>query len=494
MILRPALWVRALPLFALCAAQAAVAVSVPIAGVSQSADANPLRTIEAVSFSPSGQQLLVVGNLTSAGAVDYAYTVPLAGGTPNKVSDGTADVEYAAYFTPDGSEVVYAADAGDFNNLYRVPATGGVSTSVTTERVTHFRLTPDGQTAVFLTRPTGAVPDVLRSVPLTGGAVTTLSTATQGDIDRASWGISPDSQTVVFGASFLIPTSANEDSLFRVPVNGSAAPTLINFGPVAPHQIDIEDVAVSADGRVAFIADYTVNNNYNLHFSPLNGGTAQLLPSFLLPAGSDMHNFVISPDGRYVAFSADLETVNVFELFVVPIAGGAAIKVSDPMTAEAIDLDITGDGVPDISDGEVDGDILDSEASIAWSPNGSQIAYVADGELDGVFSVYLVSNPLFEAPVGDYNGDGFVDAADYTVWRDTLGSISDLRADGDGSLAIDAGDYQVWKNGFGPAAGVAGSVAAIPEPPSASCLALALLFATPAGGQRHALTLRRRIA
>ena len=33
---------------------------------------------------------------------------------------------------------------------------------------------------------------------------------------------------------------------------------------------------------------------------------------------------------------------------------------------------------------------------------------------------------------GDYNGDGVVDAADYTVWRDTFGQTgADLAADGD---------------------------------------------------------------
>ena len=36
---------------------------------------------------------------------------------------------------------------------------------------------------------------------------------------------------------------------------------------------------------------------------------------------------------------------------------------------------------------------------------------------------------------GDYNGNGIVDAADYTVWRDTLGSTTDLRANGDNSGA-----------------------------------------------------------
>ena len=36
---------------------------------------------------------------------------------------------------------------------------------------------------------------------------------------------------------------------------------------------------------------------------------------------------------------------------------------------------------------------------------------------------------------GDYNINGVVDAADYTVWRDTLGSRTDLRADGDNTGA-----------------------------------------------------------
>ena len=37
--------------------------------------------------------------------------------------------------------------------------------------------------------------------------------------------------------------------------------------------------------------------------------------------------------------------------------------------------------------------------------------------------------------LGDYNSNGIVDAADYTVWRDTLGSLTDLRANGDNTGA-----------------------------------------------------------
>ena len=50
---------------------------------------------------------------------------------------------------------------------------------------------------------------------------------------------------------------------------------------------------------------------------------------------------------------------------------------------------------------------------------------------------------------GDYNHNGIVDTADYTIWRDTLGSTSDLRADGDSNGVVNAADYSVWKMSFG---------------------------------------------
>jgi Dockerin type I domain len=53
---------------------------------------------------------------------------------------------------------------------------------------------------------------------------------------------------------------------------------------------------------------------------------------------------------------------------------------------------------------------------------------------------------------GDYNRNGTVDASDYTIWRDTLGSNSDLRADGNHNGTIDSADYTVWTASFGAVA------------------------------------------
>ena len=50
---------------------------------------------------------------------------------------------------------------------------------------------------------------------------------------------------------------------------------------------------------------------------------------------------------------------------------------------------------------------------------------------------------------GDFNSDNHVDAADFTVFRDTLGSTTDLRADADVNGVIGLEDYQLWRNYFG---------------------------------------------
>lgn len=60
--------------------------------------------------------------------------------------------------------------------------------------------------------------------------------------------------------------------------------------------------------------------------------------------------------------------------------------------------------------------------------------------------------PIPPALLGNYNGDGVADAADYVVWRKTLGTMgvpAYSGADGDGDMAIDQDDYGVWRAHFG---------------------------------------------
>jgi T5SS/PEP-CTERM-associated repeat protein len=89
--------------------------------------------------------------------------------------------------------------------------------------------------------------------------------------------------------------------------------------------------------------------------------------------------------------------------------------------------------------------------------------------------------------VGDYNQNDIVDAADYVVWRESLGQMGQgLAADGNGDGIINQADYDVWRSHFGSiASGVnAGAdtksiknTSAVPEPASTVLVCLALVTA-----------------
>lgn len=75
---------------------------------------------------------------------------------------------------------------------------------------------------------------------------------------------------------------------------------------------------------------------------------------------------------------------------------------------------------------------------------------------------------------GDYNSDGTVDAADYTIWRDAIGRGSvNLAADGNRDGQVNDADYAVWRDNFGRQASLPGSAATtIPEPTAFVLLSL----------------------
>jgi hypothetical protein len=92
---------------------------------------------------------------------------------------------------------------------------------------------------------------------------------------------------------------------------------------------------------------------------------------------------------------------------------------------------------------------------------------------------YLVDDHLFQGTVsyvtppalaGDFNNNGVVDGADYTLWRKHVGAPNEsgIHNNGNGG-GIDASDYQFWRQRFGnQAAGSLLGENAVPEPGAAS--------------------------
>ncbi len=94
----------------------------------------------------------------------------------------------------------------------------------------------------------------------------------------------------------------------------------------------------------------------------------------------------------------------------------------------------------------------------------------------------VVRDDLGLLVAGDYNEDGFVNLADYSIWRDTLGATVPIGTGADGMPdgVIDSLDYDVWKTNFGTTSASvtlpAGQLASVPEPQSVVAAALAVLL------------------
>ncbi len=88
-------------------------------------------------------------------------------------------------------------------------------------------------------------------------------------------------------------------------------------------------------------------------------------------------------------------------------------------------------------------------------------------------------------PLGDYNGDGMVDAADYTVWRDNVGGDGSTLQNRDPGQTgpVDSGDYDFWKSQFGQVGAVSlasAETAAVPEPSGFALITVCLIAAAAA--------------
>ncbi len=162
------------------------------------------------------------------------------------------------------------------------------------------------------------------------------------------------------------------------------------------------------------------------------------------------------PDGLYeFVINASLVT----DLAGNPFDGNGDGTAGDNfvLSFHRLSGDANGDRTVDVGDMQLVNAALGSRPDVAaWNAN-------ADLDRDGVvttrdrLTVFRGSGNSIVVPTtgsglaGDFNNDGSVDAADYTVWRDNYGAtgLSPLAGDGDGNGVVDDLDYQLWRLNYG---------------------------------------------
>ena len=127
-----------------------------------------------------------------------------------------------------------------------------------------------------------------------------------------------------------------------------------------------------------------------------------------------------------------------------------------------------------------------SSATAVTFLNGAALPYAF--QADGLYVTVQPSAGL----AGDYNDDGKIDAADYTVWRDNLGAATLTNRGAGITGPVGTNDYNYWKSHFGEGMGSgAAAGAAIPEP-STACLLFTITIL--AGNVRSRVRPRSRLA
>ena len=409
------------------------------------------------------------------------YSAPLDGHlAPTLLNDPTTSQEGVGRFllSPDGGTVVFNAYQNDTNGgseLYAVASGGGPEIELSGELVAggyvlEFQVTAGGERVVFAADRFVNETYELFSVPLDGSSEPIRLSAALvpgGDVDWTWFEVAPDGHTVVYRADQTVDELFE---LYAVPSDGSSGPVRLSGPLVAGGDVQ-PGFRISPDGsRVVFCADQSADELFELYSVAIDGTSAPLTLNAALVAGGDVQpEFEIGPAGTWVAYLADQEVDERFELFGAALDGSTGpVKLSATLIAdgdvrpgfrsspdgrrllyradqnhdERIELFSAlapgaGGGASVVMLNDLlaaNGDVLDT---LRFSPDGSQVLFVADQRADELFE-------LFSAPIERPKGarrisDALVAGGDVTTRPtapDEIRPLFESTPDGRGAVYI----------------------------------------------------------
>ncbi len=138
-------------------------------------------------------------------------------------------------------------------------------------------------------------------------------------------------------------------------------------------QGDVLRFEISPDStRIAYLADAETDETFELYSIRLEGMEQTKLSQTLVASG-DVHNipnepasFIWSADSQFIAYLATQEKADQVELFTTSVLDLSNQKLNIAMNTN--------------------GDVTD----FSWSPDNTRIAYLADHNIDGIFELFSV--------------------------------------------------------------------------------------------------------
>jgi hypothetical protein len=235
----------------------------------------------------------------------------------------------------------------------------------------------------------------------------TLTFSIVGGADQSKFAITPSGVlSFVAAPNFESPTDANADNVYLVTVQANDG-----NGGFATQTISVTVVPSNEHAPVFTLPDVVNAPENTTAVINLTTTDADLPPqaiTYSIAGGADQSKFSVTPSG--------------------------ALSFKSPPDFET-PTDANGDNVYIV------------------------IVQASDGSLSNLHALLVTVTNVTEVPValpGDYNNNATVDAADYVVWRNALGSSTILPNDTTPGSVTQA-DYNVWRANFGRTSPAGGS-------------------------------------
>lgn len=210
--------------------------------------------------------------------------------------------------------------------------------------VTEFDVSPDGRFAVYVADTIDDNQFEIYSVELASGDVRQLN-ADVAESSVAEFEISADSRRVVYRSQNL------EDvfELYSVPLLGGPSTRLdaaLSDEGSVHSPTSGKSFAISPNAsRVAYIADQDADEVFELFSVPISGGAPTKLNGELVPNGN-IWQFQISADSQHLVYRANQDDSRTIELYSVALDGGEPVKINSPLPSYRVvdEFQISADG------------------------------------------------------------------------------------------------------------------------------------------------------
>jgi len=330
----------------------------------------------AFEWSPDGSssQVAYLADQRTAGVIELFSVLP--NGTSNIRLSGNLEsdrdvVEFL--WAPNTSRIVYLANQ-DFVNvleLYSVlPNVTNSSQKITSgfdpgENVIDFAWAPSNQRVAFIADKNTLGLFQLWTTPPTNANNVLVSSVTpvgDGDVIEFAWAPVIGTNRIAYLAD------ENKDEMFELFTTRGTDPVINHISLLQVDGSDVTEFAWAPDSsRVAYMADRLSDDVSELFTNLPRGGDNVKVSGDLTTDGDggDVIDFAWAPDSALIAYNADQDTNNKFELYTSPPDGSTgSIKVSGTPMA--------GTGVSDFN----------------WAPNSSRLSYIADQDTADVFELF----------------------------------------------------------------------------------------------------------